>query len=175
MADFFLAFYHAPIFVAEQKGWYKAAGISVGYSTGTGSDNTAAQVSAGRETFGLVGADAVARAVAHGEAVTAVAQLIDNSGLCAVVRANSGLNTIAQLAGKSYASAPGSLTSSLLPELEKAAGLKSGAIDLVPASYTAIIPSYLQGKFVSIGGFDYGEVLEANHEGVPSKCISFAA
>jgi len=174
MADYFLGFYHAPFFVAEEKGWYKAAGINVTYYTGTGSDNTASQVSAGRDTFGLVGADAVARADSHGEGITDVAQLIDNSGLCAVVRANSGIDTIAQLAGKSYASAPGGLTTSLLPELEKAAGLQSGAIKLVPASYTAIIPGFLQGKFTSIGGFDYGEVLEANHEGVPSKCISFA-
>ena len=175
MADYFLAFYHAPFFVAMEKGWYKDAGLNVTYATGDGSDNTATQVSAGRETFGLVGSDAVARAVAHGESVKNVAQLVSNAGLCAVVRADSGLNTFKDLSGKSYASAPGGLTTSLLPELEKNAGLSPGSIKLVPASYTAVIPGYLQKKFDSIGGFDYGEVLVADHQGVPSKCISFAS
>jgi NitT/TauT family transport system substrate-binding protein len=173
MADFFLGFYHAAFFIAEKKGWYQQAGINVKYLTGTGSDNTAEQVASGNETFGLAGSDAVVRAVAKGEQIKTVAQLVYNAGLCVVVPKNSGINSIKQLTGKTYASAPGSLTSSLLPVIEKHAGLSSTAINYIPTTYTAIIPAYLKGRFDAIGGFDYGEILEANFEGLPSKCIPF--
>jgi NitT/TauT family transport system substrate-binding protein len=175
MADFFLAFYHAAFFVAQHNGWYAQNGLDLKYLTGTGSDNTATQVSAGRETFGLAGSDAVARAVSHGEDVKTVAQLVANAGLCVVVPISSGINSVPQLAGKSYASAPGSLTTSLLPVIEKYNHMSEGSIHLIPTTYTAIIPSYLKHRFDAIGGFDYGEVLQTTFEGLPSKCLSFAA
>ena len=106
MADFFLGFYHTAFFVAEEEGLDKAAGLNVTDYTGTGSDKTATQVSAGRYTFGLAGADASARAVSDGEAIHAVVLLVDNSGLCAVVRQNPRHHSISELAGKSYASVP---------------------------------------------------------------------
>ncbi len=151
MADYYMSFYDFPYFVAQQKGYYKSQGLSVTWLPGTGSNNTVTQVATGKVPFGMAAGDAVAEGIAQGEPITAVANIYADAGWCAMVPKKSGITSITQLAGHTYASAPGSDTTTLWPAVLKAAGVAASSVTDISVSFTAALTGLFEGQYTAAG------------------------
>ena len=88
--DFFLTVYHAPYFIAADRGWYAEEGLEVEFFEGQGSSSTVQLVAAGEDDFGFAASEAVISAVSQGAPVKMVANIFDDSGLCTMVKADFG-------------------------------------------------------------------------------------
>jgi NitT/TauT family transport system substrate-binding protein len=151
MADYYMSFYDFPYFVAQQKGYYKSQGLSVTWIPGTGSNNTVTQVATGKIPFGMAAGDAVAEGIAQGEPITAVANIYADAGWCAMVPTKSGITSISQLSGHTYAAAPGSDTQTLWPAVLKAAGLSASSVTDISVSFTAALTGLFEGQYSAAG------------------------
>src|SRR5215475_14212567 len=75
---------YAPLYVALEKGYYKAEGLDVSLSEGNGAQNVLKALAAGNENFGYGPAVAAAQAVSQGLPVKVVA-LYQTSAPMAVI------------------------------------------------------------------------------------------
>src|SRR5262249_15887760 len=58
--------YHAPFYLANEKGWYKEVGLDVTISPGRGTSDSIKQVGTGNAQFGEPDFGAVSKAVSQG-------------------------------------------------------------------------------------------------------------
>jgi NitT/TauT family transport system substrate-binding protein len=114
---------HIPIYVAEAKGYYKAAGLDVNILPGRGSTFAAMTVGSGKEDFGVSDAASVLTARAKGVPLIAVANLQQDNGVAFVVTEKSGITKVEDLKGRKIGILPGSVTTIFLQALMKKHGL----------------------------------------------------
>src|SRR5262245_3891911 len=79
--DWLVNGYHAPFYVALDKGWYKEAGLDVTLEPGRGSGDTVKLVGAGNAELGFANAAAAAKAAADGVPVVVVAVDLQKTGM----------------------------------------------------------------------------------------------
>lgn len=145
---------HAGFFVAQDKGYYKAANLNVTIQPSSGSVAAAQDVASGRATFGIVSGSTVATEVDNdGLPIKSVAVTLPHSPQATVVLKSSGITKPSQLAGKSVGSTPGSSDYLELPGFLKAVGLSPSSVTVVSLAASAKVPSLLAGKVDALDDF----------------------
>ena len=151
--DFAIDGLHAPFFVAQQLGYYKAAGLDVNIHPGQGSADTVKVTGAGRSQFGFADAATMVKGISEGAKVKMIGLVLRKSPAVIVVRKDSGITTPAGLKGKSIGDFPLSSTATLLPAFLTANGLSKSDVKFVGMSFQSRVPSLLRGNVDAIMGY----------------------
>ncbi|GAC1323706.1 MAG: ABC transporter substrate-binding protein [Chloroflexota bacterium] len=137
----------APFYVAEQRGYYRQAGITVNFSYGV-SPNLLQLVGAGRDEFAIAdGTDTIA-ASANGIPITNVLTLYHHLPVAIFALSKSGIHTIRDLRGKSIG-VPGRFGSTYVGLL---AALRSAGLG--PRDVTIRAINFTQAESVVKGSVD---------------------
>lgn len=152
--------YHAPFYLAKEKGFYKDANIDLKIEDGKGSGNTIQLVANNVDTFGLADASIVAKSVAQKVPVKVVMGIFQRSATAIVFPGKSSIRTPADLKGKKLATCPGDAPAILLPAYLKAAGLSMSDVQVVNVDCGAKYTVVAQGLADATLGFGpYGRTM----------------
>jgi NitT/TauT family transport system substrate-binding protein len=123
--------YHAPFYLAKEKGYYSAAGIDLGIEDGKGSGATIQLVATDKDTFGLADASIVAKSIAQGVPVKLVMGIFRRSAVAIVFPGQNPIHKPADLKGKKLATCPGDAPAILLPAYLRAVNLSPTDVEIV--------------------------------------------
>ena len=124
MMDFIIQGTHAPFIIAQQKGYFKSAGVTVdSIDAGKGATNVAVSVAAGAYQFGWVDMPSMINFNAKNPSSPLIAVYIsfDDSPLALIARKDAGITKPADLDGKKIAGGPGTAVHDTISILLKAA------------------------------------------------------
>ncbi|MGY1740087.1 MULTISPECIES: ABC transporter substrate-binding protein [unclassified Blastococcus] len=153
LLDFAVDGLHAPLYVAQEEGYFGDRDLAVQIEPGQGGAATVQLVSAGRADMGLADAGAVSVGIGSGAEMTAVGVILKRTPTVTVALADSGIATPQDLAGRSYGDAQQAATTALLPAFLEANGVSRDAVDFVGMSFETRVPSLQSGQVDAIGGF----------------------
>src|SRR5262249_5790595 len=125
MMDWIIQGTHAPFFVAQDKGYFKAEGVTVdAIDAGKGATNVAVSVAGGAYESGGVDLPTMLRFNAQmpGSALIAVYVSFEETPLAVITRKDAGSPKPADLDGRKIAGGPGTAVHDTISILLKAAG-----------------------------------------------------
>jgi NitT/TauT family transport system substrate-binding protein len=161
MMDWIIQGTHAPFFVAQEKGYFKAAGVTVdGIDAGKGATNVAVNVAGGVYQFGWVDLPSMIRFNAQNPAspLTAVYMSFDSSPLAVITRKAAGIRTPADLDGRKIAGGPGTAVHDTISILLKAAKVENVKINWVAVQPQLFGAMLKRGEVDGTGGFTNSNV-----------------
>lgn len=121
--DVFFSGATLPLIVAKQKGYFKDAGLDVTIAPGKGSSTTLQTVANGSDNIGYADAGVLIQLAAKGATVEMVAGMVQESPLEVVTLAKTGINSPADLRGRTGGFVASSAAEQLWPAFAKAAGI----------------------------------------------------
>jgi NitT/TauT family transport system substrate-binding protein len=138
---------HAPFHLAQQKGWFKQAGLDVELEDGNGSVTTVQIVGSG-SSFDVGHASLAPMMIARdkGLPVKAIAAFARKSDVGLLVPKGSGMNSPKALKGKKLVFTAGSLEAPFLDAFLKAGGLSRDQVELLNVEASAKTATYLTGR-----------------------------
>jgi NitT/TauT family transport system substrate-binding protein len=138
---------HAAMHLAQQKGWYKAAGLDVELEDGNGSVTTV-QIVGGGSDFDVGHAALGPMMIARdkGLPVKAIAVFARTSDLGMLAPVGSGIKGPKDLKGKKVAYTAGSLEAPFIDAFLAAGGLKRDDLELVNVDAAAKGATYVSGR-----------------------------
>jgi NitT/TauT family transport system substrate-binding protein len=137
---------HAPIHLANQKGWFKAAGIEVEVEDGNGSVTTAQLVGSSKFDIGHASLAPMIIARDKGLEVKAIASFLRKNDIGLLVPKDSPIKSPKDLLGKKVIFTAGSLEAPFLDTFFAAGGLKREQVELVAVDAASKVPSYIAGR-----------------------------
>jgi NitT/TauT family transport system substrate-binding protein len=156
MMDWIIQGTHAPFFVAQDKGYFKAEGVTVdAIDAGRGATNVAVSVAGGVYQFGWVDLPSMIRfnAANPGSPLVAVYMSFDESPLAVITRKTAGIRKPSDLDGKKIAGGPGTAVHDTISILLKAANAESVKINWVAVQPQLFGPMLKRGEVDGTGGF----------------------
>jgi NitT/TauT family transport system substrate-binding protein len=156
MLDWVIQGTHAPFFVAQEKGYFKNAGVTVDtIDAGKGATNVAVSVAGGVYHFGWVDMPSMVRFNAQNPAAPLVAVYVsfDETPLAVITRKVVGIRKPADLDGKKIAGGPGTAVHDTISILLKAAKAEHVKINWVAVQPQLFGPMMKRGDVDGTGGF----------------------
>ena len=156
MLDWIIQGTHAPFFIAEQKGYYKAEGVTVeAIDAGRGATNVAVSVAGGAYHFGWVDMPSLVRFNAQNPAAPLLAVYVsfDETPLAVITRKAANIRKPADLDGKKIAGGPGTAVHDTISILLKAANVPHVKINWVSVQPQLFGPMLRRGEVDGTGGF----------------------
>jgi NitT/TauT family transport system substrate-binding protein len=156
MMDWIIQGTHAPFFVAQDKGYFKADGVTVDtIDAGKGATNVAVAVAGGVYQFGWVDLPSMIRFNAANPAspLLAVYVSFDASPLAVITRKAAGIRKPSDLDGKKLAGGPGTAVHDTISILLKAANAENVKINWVAVQPQLFGPMLKRGEVDGTGGF----------------------
>jgi NitT/TauT family transport system substrate-binding protein len=144
--------------LAQDKGYYREAGLDVSITPGKGSVSTAQLIASKAAQFGFADGYVVGNGVAKGMGIKGVGGVFRRNPAAVVVFADSGINTPKDLEGKSIAITAGSAQFQQFPAFMKGAGLDASKIEVVNIDPAGVGVALVTGKVPAIAGFAQGYV-----------------
>ncbi len=128
---------HAWYYLAQEKGYFRDAGLDVTIDQGEGSAATVSRVMGGAYDAGFGDVNAIIQNAAQrpGEQPVMVYMIYNKAPFGIVVKANSGINTVKDLEGKKLGGPAGSATTRMWPAFAKLNGIdpaKSEIVNMAP-------------------------------------------
>jgi NitT/TauT family transport system substrate-binding protein len=164
--------YHAPFWLALEKGWFKQAGLDVSLSDGTGSVTTVQLVGNGQYDIGHASLAIMAIGRSKGMKLISVADFFRTGDTGLMVPKDSPIKGPQDLKGKKIIYTAGSLEAPFIPAFLAAGGLKEADLDLVNIDANAKVGQYLAGA--ADGLISAGPTVALLEKKRPSKLILFA-
>jgi NitT/TauT family transport system substrate-binding protein len=165
---------HGAMHLAQQKGWYKAAGLEAEIEDGNGSVTTVQIVGSGDQFdvgHAALGPMMIARD--KGLPVKAIAVFARISDLGVLVPVDSGIKGPRDLKGKKVAYTAGSLEAPFIDAFLAAGGLKRSDVELVSVDAAAKAATYVSGRTDAVfSTIPFFEAIVAQPR--PSNSIRFA-
>ena len=144
--DWVISGYHAPFFIAKEKGYFKKEGLSVDIKRGFGSGRTVKAVGTGASTLGYADTGVMLKAVAEGLKLKLVSIVYSKSPMVIVSDAAQGIKSPKDLEGKSIGDTKGAATSVMMPIMFKHAGVDPSKVKIVHRSPAMEDILLIQGK-----------------------------
>lgn len=141
---------HAALHLAQEKGWFKEAGLNVEITDGKGSGLTIQQVASGEIDVGQVQLNAVVVARNQGIPVKAIAGFVRRGDLGAIVPDDGKINSVKDLAGKKVAYVAATSLGSLAEPFLIAGGVAKKDINLVNVDASSQMSVYTSGVANSV-------------------------
>jgi len=144
--------------IAQEKGFYREAGLDVAITSGKGSGATAQLIASKATQFGFCDGYVVGNGVAKGMGIKSVGSVYRRNPAAVVVLANSGITSPKDLEGKSIAMTAGSAQFQQWPAFVKGANIDGSKIQVVNIDPAGVGPALINGQVPAIGGFAQGYV-----------------
>lgn len=149
---------YAPFFVALEKGYYDANGLSVSILEGQGSASTVQLVSNLSDTFGYSDISTVARSVGLGVPIKVIACTLPKSPAVIISYPAAGIKEPKDLEGKTLAQTPGDAVSQIFPAFVAATGIDSNKVNQVSLEAAAKSQAFLQKKVDAITAYSNNQL-----------------
>ncbi len=165
---------HAAIHLAQQKGWFKDAGLNVETEDGNGSVNTL-QIVGNSDQFDVGHAALASLLIARdkGLPVKALAVFARLNDIGLLVPKNSGIKGPQDLRGKKVAYTAGSLEAPFIDAFLAAGNLTRNDLELINVDAAAKIGTYIAGRADAVFS-TIPFVLPSTAKGRPSDAIRFS-
>jgi NitT/TauT family transport system substrate-binding protein len=135
-----------PFFVAREKGFYDAAGVSLELLEGKSGIQAVEVIGAGRDTFGYVPSVQVIEAISNGIPLKTVAALGRYTGMCWASWPNVPLTKPKDLEGRRVSISPSSTFFQVWPAFARTFRIDTGKVDEVHADPSARVGLFLSHK-----------------------------
>jgi NitT/TauT family transport system substrate-binding protein len=162
---------HAAYYAALKEGFFRDEGLDVQILQGAGSGTTVKVIGAGREEFGLAGAESVAIGRSKGIPIVSIAAIYQKSAVAFLTLESSGIKTFDDLRGKTMGVKFGSSTYPLYE-----ATLKQRSIDRTRINEVSIGPGIeplLAGNIDAMDGQIDNEGVQIRERGYPLRAILY--
>ncbi len=165
---------HAYYFVAQEKGYYREAGLALDFLRGTGSADTIRTVAAGRAELGFADSGVLVISRTNQPLPVKTVAIVYNRPPHAIYCfEESGIRTLKDLEGKSVADTAGSAVPLMFPAVARLAGVDKEKVKWVVAD-SASLPAMLVSRQVDcVAQFTVGEPLLARRA-APKKLVRLA-
>ena len=157
--DFLPGGYHAPFFLALDRGYYKQQGIDLEVFDGKGSSATIQVVASGTDTFGVANLSAMAIAISKGVPLIGVGAVIQKSPDSLISLAGSGITKPKDVEGKRGAFVPTGAGDRMFPAFAKANKIDVDKITRLNVSAEARYSVVLQGNADFMVGWSFTDAL----------------
>jgi NitT/TauT family transport system substrate-binding protein len=161
--------YFTPLFVAQEKGFFKQANLDVSLVYGNGAPQALAQTGAG--LFDLTWTDAIVglKAIGTGVPLTMVGTYGPNSVIAYIGLDGHGISQPKDLEGKTLGGPPGDTGIVLLPAFAKFAGFDAAKVKVLNMDAGSRVPALFQHRIDFLVSYDGGSLqvldLEAKKQG----------
>ncbi len=171
LLDWFVNPDHAPLFIAQEKGFFSKRGLDVEFIAPSNPNDPPKLVAAGRADLAVSYQHQHQMQVDQGLPLVRVATLIATPLNSLVVLADSGIDDIADLRGKTVGYSVGGFETVLLTVMLQQAGLELSDVNLVNVNFS-LSPSLLSGKVDGvIGAFRNFELNQLDLEDHPGRAF----
>jgi NitT/TauT family transport system substrate-binding protein len=163
--------YHAPIFLALEKGYYRDAGIDLKIIDGQGTTSALQAVASGNADIVLANYATMLQSVASGMKLVAVGGLLQRLPDAIVSLKSAPIGEPKQLEGTIIATSAGDAASKLLPAFLIAAKVDAAKVKIVNTASGQAPAALLGGSAKSITGWTFTEALAVDSEKPIAKPI----
>jgi NitT/TauT family transport system substrate-binding protein len=137
---------HAPFWLAQDKGWFKDAGVEPSFEDGQGSTVAVQLISAGKIDVGYVSLGAVIVARDKGVPVKAIAGILRKNDYGVLVGENTDIHVPKDLEGKLLYFSPSSVETFYMDLFFKKNGVDKSKINLTSIDLSTKVSTYMSGK-----------------------------
>jgi NitT/TauT family transport system substrate-binding protein len=169
-----LSGYHAPFFLALERGYYKDQGIDLSVYDGNGSTLTIQVIASGSDTFGVGSLSGVAIAVGKGVPLVSVAGIIQKNPDAVIALAERNILRPKDIEGKRGAFVPNGSTDRLFPAFAKANNIDLDKISRINISRDNRYSVLLQGNADFVLGWSFTDAYRINRQKPISPPILFS-
>jgi putative hydroxymethylpyrimidine transport system substrate-binding protein len=171
LLDWFVNPDHAPILVAEQRGYFEDAGLDVEIIAPADPNDPPKLVAAGQADIGIGYQPQLHVQVDQGLPLTRIGTLVATPLNALVVKADGPIESIADLKGRKVGFSVGGFESALLGAMLTAHGLTLDDVELVNVNF-ALSPALLSGQVDAvIGAYRNFELNQLELEGSPGRAF----
>ncbi|RDE09555.1 ABC transporter substrate-binding protein [Pelagibacterium lacus] len=151
--------YHAPIFLAIDKGYYREAGIDLTLEDGQGSNAALQAVAAGTNDVVIANYTTMLQSIAQGMDLIAIGGLIQRLPDSIVSLERNPVLTPQDLEGRTVSTPPDSAASKLFPAFLDAAGVDASKVNILNTASGQSIPAVLGGSAQATTGWSFTDAL----------------
>ena len=137
---------HAALHLAEQRGWFREAGLSVDTQDGRGSGNTLQLVNAGQVDVGQIQLGLLPAARQNGAKVTSFAGFNRRTDLAVMVERDGPIHKVQDCRGKTLVCFAASPWAPLIDSWLKAGGLDRTSVNVLFVDPAALWTTYTMGR-----------------------------
>jgi len=171
LLDWFVNPDHAPLFVAQEKGFFAARGLDVEFIAPSNPNDPPKLVAAGQADIAVSYQHQHQMQVAEGLPLTRIATLVATPLNSLVVLKDGPINSIADLKGKTVGYSVGGFETALLEVMLEKEGLTLDDVKLVNVNFS-LSPSLFTGQCDAvIGAFRNFELNQMDIEGRPGRAF----
>ena len=138
--------FHAPFYLALEKGWFKEAGLDVVIRDGRGSASTVGLLASGKADIAYAHMSAVALGRAKGLPVKLVASVMRKNTIGLIFKKGTGVSAPSQLRGKTVLYAATTIEGPLFEGYLSNAGMKRSDVTTLVVDASSKVASVLGGK-----------------------------
>jgi NitT/TauT family transport system substrate-binding protein len=166
--------FHTPFHLGVERGFYREAGIDLTIGEGQGSARAVQLVAAGSDTLGLSDGASIINGVTRGAPVQAVMGIMNRSPFAIIVRADSGITRVQDLAGRTIAATTGEAGLVMFPALLRANGMAPDSIRFLRVDGAGKLVATLENRTVGLLGGVENQALIMPQRGVPVRSLLYA-
>ncbi|WP_251978143.1 ABC transporter substrate-binding protein [Salinicola avicenniae] len=171
MLDWYVNPVHAPLIVAKQRGLFEQRGLDVDIQSPADPSVPPKLVAAGRIDLALSYQPQLHLQVDQGLPVTRIGTLVATPLNALVVRADSGIESLSQLAGKKVGYSVGGVEETLLSTMLAHNGLNLDDVEMVNVNFS-LTPALISEQVDAVtGAFRNFELAQMKLEGVEGKAF----
>ena len=137
---------HAPVYWAEQQGWYKDKGIELTIEQGKGSTLSSQRVGIGKNQLGIADLGTALVNKGKGADLVAVFNIYANSPYGFYWTKSSGISGVKDFSGKKIGNPPWDAARQMWPALAKAVGMETDSVTWVNVQPNAKIAALKSGS-----------------------------
>lgn len=164
----------APFVLANTRGLFREAGLSVTTNAMTGTREAIAKVASGASDLALADLNALIRYRDGADAapVKAIFVLLNRAPYAIIARKSRGVSTLASLEGKTLGVADGDLANRMWPALARHNGIKLASVKREKISSAVREPMLSAGQVDAVTGFSYLSAVNLRDRGVPADDLA---
>jgi NitT/TauT family transport system substrate-binding protein len=166
--------YHAPIFLALQKGYYKARGIELEIADGKGTNPALQSVAAGNDMIVLANYATLVQSVARGMPLIGIGGLIQKTPDSVVSLKDKPIAKPEELVGRTVVLTADSAGAKLFAAFIAAKGLDATKIKQLNVTASAVATTLLQGQADAMIGWSFTDALRVESQKPIAPPLLFA-
>lgn len=171
MLDWFVNPDHAPIIVAQEKGFFTDAGLEVEVVAPADPADPPKLVAAGKADYAISYQPQLHLQVHEGLPLTRIGTLIATPLNCLMVKADGPVQKIEDLKGKKIGYSVSGVEDALVGQILKTAGLTMSDVEMVNVNWS-LSPALIAGQVdATIGGYRNFELTQMRLEGAEGRCF----